>query len=89
MKNKVRYVAVNGHSARHINAVISHNNKALRTYSAFECIMLNGKTRYFSDGHRLVRARRIALCAVFFVELSLDTNNEPACMVQAPEMVPA
>lgn len=78
MKNKKRYVLVTGCSARHMNLSIERGDGNMRHYNSYEGKMPNGIRHFFSDAHIIVRARRMALCAVFFVELSLSANDKPA-----------
>jgi hypothetical protein len=70
MSEKHRYITVSGHKASHMMVAIQRNGGKIRSYDAFCCEPIKGKTHFFSPTHRRVRARRIALCAIFFVELA-------------------
>jgi hypothetical protein len=79
MSDKPRYyVMVTCSTVRHMHLNISREYGKMRNYDTFACQLPDGTYHYFSDAHRIVRARRMALCAVFFVELSLGTNDKPA-----------
>jgi hypothetical protein len=75
---KKRYVSVGGHNAENMSAHIDNYGR-VHSFDAFD----NGAQsklgfghgnpwRFYSPAHKIVRARRIALMAVFFVELQQD-----------------
>lgn len=72
---KTKYISIGGHSAETISAYLVRGEKVYNFsatdngWSDEDSFGHKNTMRFYSPAHRLVRARRIALMAVFFVEL--------------------
>jgi hypothetical protein len=76
--NRINYVSVGGHRAINMDMYIAREGqKGAREYDASTRRFLHvTNPRYFySPAHAIVRARRIALLLVFFVEKTADPRT--------------
>ena len=78
---KKRYGTITGHCTNHLEIGISHDGGPIMNYSAFyngggskQSFGAHSAWHCYSSAHQFVRARRIALMAVFFVELMQESK---------------
>jgi hypothetical protein len=80
MKNK-RYISIGGHCSNHLSAYVQ-NGEVAHNFCAFDrgrgdkySFGKNALNNWYSKEHQIVRARRIAVMALYFVELSQEQEN--------------